>query len=394
MKLLKPSLLQPRSCNGFVLPLVLVVLAVMTLLAHTIAMRAQQAAELGSSARKEQDALLAIASTEAQVLFRVATAEAVPGGFYAANSQLLRVDGRRYLAVSGSTVRLLDTRGQVNITTASPQTLACLLGQFGIDAGRHGVLEARLRDYTDLDNLIAVGGAEAPQYLSVGKLAPRNAQLRNVFELGRVDGWERVVNARSVVGNRFVDVGGIQPRGNFALNAAPRESLMCMLGVTGDSADRLIEARRTVPLLRKEAAQGILVDAAELLEVSGGFFHGRIMSVAISYPGYPKTLEYNLSCEPPTTETSSPCRLEYSAWRVQNSPETGTETSQSSFLAGTFNQTNRASDANAFYTSSDPTRQPKTPRTQQPFEYPPTPLPEIASAAESAVVAQTYAFRF
>jgi type II secretory pathway pseudopilin PulG len=385
--------------HGFVLPMVLVVLALLSTLAYTIAMRAQQAGEAGESARQEQAALLAITSAQAQVLFRVITAEAVPGGFYGENNKILRVDGRPYTTNDGAVLSLLDTRGQLNIVSATPAIVSCLLSQMGVPIEQHAALDAKLRDYIDDDDATTIGGGEAPYYASINKIPPRNRALRNAIELGRVDGWEKIVNARSSVGNRFLDIAGIQQRGNLALNAAPRETLICLFGASSASADRFIAGRSVVPFLRKEAAIELMPEAAESLSVAGGFYHGRIMRVSIGYPGYSRRLEYNLHCEPPSTEITQPCRLEYSVWRsdlvrsgvAQPLPDAidsvvGADTSRNVAKNVAKNAANNVPN-NAGNNA--------TTRTLQPFDYPPVPLPNVASAAEAAEAAMPIIqFRF
>ncbi len=355
-----------KNQQGFLLPFVVVLMAVLATIAATISQRARIAQDVGEAARAEQQALEAIANAEANFLFRASISRTLPGGLIASNGELLRLDDRPYRTPNGAIIRVMDLRGQANLALLEEPRFRCVLSAFGAEPNQTPSLYEAYLDYRDDDSLRRLNGAEAQEYGQSALPPPRNDALRNVYELSRVFGWKQLIEQKSVSGNVLTDVVAVQPQGAFAINTAAREAIMCVLDVDGDAADRLIEARRNLPLLSTPAVAAALAVDVPVLDMRINLNQGRAFRVRISYPGYSKSLEYNLDCETTAGTYTTVCRLEYRVWRK----------SQESLIATTSEVTRQT----ALQQNQSDTPVKRTPASQNTLE--------TQSASKKVVIAQ------
>lgn len=110
-----------------------------------------------------------------------------------AASDLWRADGGRIAFTAPGmrgTATYHDAAGLISLNTSDPLLVAALLEKFGVSGEEALTLTARLRDYTDEDNVRQPRGAERQDYRLRQLPAPANSPLRRVAEASRVYGWE------------------------------------------------------------------------------------------------------------------------------------------------------------------------------------------------------------
>jgi general secretion pathway protein K len=111
-----------------------------------------------------------------------------------------RADGRaRTLPFPGGevTIRLLDEAGKLNPNVASPEVMAALLRQFGLDLQAATRLAAAIADWRFAGVEARPFGAKAAEYRQAGRdYGPPNAPFESVGELGAVLGMTPALLAR------------------------------------------------------------------------------------------------------------------------------------------------------------------------------------------------------
>ncbi|KDA00622.1 general secretory pathway protein [Hyphomonas polymorpha PS728] len=111
----------------------------------------------------------------------------------AAAEDLWRADGGRIALLSPGvrgTAEYHDLAGLVSLNSSDPALIAALLERFGISTEDALTMTARLRDFTDEDNIRRTRGAERQEYRLRGLPPPPNSPLRRVAEASGIYGWE------------------------------------------------------------------------------------------------------------------------------------------------------------------------------------------------------------
>ncbi len=265
----------PHARRGFALPAVLAVTGVVTLIfLVAITALASLTAE-ANSARARIRFLQRALTAEATLTYMVTTEPlrangvlingalfvddaVLEGGAEAQGplTQLVRLDGRPYLMDPNGPMmaRIQDQAGMVNLNYLRGHSLGNLLTDLRVPATQHGGIEARLIDYTDLNDLRRPNGAEAADYAA--SWIP-NRPLRHPAEL------LSVLNLRETVDRKAWNAAqpqltseGLQSL--FNLNTAGPYAMKMMLDIDEEQADRLIQAREQSPLLNSTMVDLVL----------------------------------------------------------------------------------------------------------------------------------------
>ncbi|HHL42267.1 MAG TPA: hypothetical protein ENJ42_01495 [Hellea balneolensis] len=210
------GLAMTKRNTGFVLPFVLVSIAILSLATVIAMQRLSNSTQVVSNFKSKSTADLAFSSAQNQVLYAVLSAEPVEGGLHlrpppAALDPFARkrspdtVDAKNYWRADGGvktfetafgTVQVIyfDTGAFVSLNTAPAQDIVNLLRYHGLkpDAARQAA--ARLIDYRDADNIRLFRGAERPDYRLHKLPGPANSTLRSFEELSSVMGWGEIIN--------------------------------------------------------------------------------------------------------------------------------------------------------------------------------------------------------
>lgn len=245
------------GADGYILPLVAVVVALLSLVLLTLA-RVQS--DFSPALRLQAaDAARARAaqSLAARVGFLLLTeplgprslrigAGAESGGGQAgmrsaAGVRLreLRLDGRSYATGEGAIVSVQDEAGLFNLNSGDEQMLAALLRQTGVGARSSDRLAATLADYVDGDDLRRANGAEAAEYRRAGLRTPLNRNMVNRWNARAALGWSEELQDADALWRLTTVADGASA---LNINTAPAPVLRAALG-EGRQADTFLRER-------------------------------------------------------------------------------------------------------------------------------------------------------
>ena len=214
----KKSFAKKRS-DGFVLPYVLVVIAILAVAGTIAATRLQNTTQTLSAVQAKTKTERMMEAAEATAVFALLGGNRVPGGydvnpnspvqtefgpmgingqrldpktaaaipkdFWSAAGGLRRVD-----TPSGPVIVMLqDTTGLPSLTKPMARPLRNVLIYAGASPREVDDLAASLADYIDIDNKKRFGGAERSDYMLKKLPPPTNSPLRSYAELASINGW-------------------------------------------------------------------------------------------------------------------------------------------------------------------------------------------------------------
>lgn len=282
---------RPRSARGYVLVTVLAAMALLALLAARLDARVQAARDANDRWGQWQQTEQLLTSARERVLFAIATRPLGTLGF-GAGATVLRVDGRPYVLADGVRVSVLDLRGLISVAhSEAPVMREFLRGQGVADRDLDGLLD-KLADYSDLDPLRRLNGAEAAEYAAAGLPPPRDDWPLSPHEVRGVLGWhERPALVNAAIENMTaVRDGWINP------NTAPPAVLRALPGASDEGVTALLalrEQRHIASALELQAASGIVVPDDPVSFYPGAFYRVRLWR-----PGSPGAVEYTVMLSP------------------------------------------------------------------------------------------------
>lgn len=258
--------------EGFVMPAVLTVVAVVTLVflvtilaLDSLTVEARQASD---EIRFRQDALSAEAdaawlmATEPVSLRGIAIGQARTildefGGEPASGAQAtaeVRLDGRLYAvprqvggqAATPLMVSMQDAAGQANVEIMDPVQKRRLFEMLGLGPDEAATFADRLIDYQDADDFRSPRGAEAEDYVRAGAGRPQNGGIARIDDLRGVLGFAEAVDARRWRAVR--DALTADPTsGSVNINTLSPEAMAIVYGVAPDRAEAVIARRESLP---------------------------------------------------------------------------------------------------------------------------------------------------
>ena len=282
--------LNPRSSNGptkqgFVLPAVLVVVGVvaLVLLATITALHGltRDASVAVRRAAFQQTAL----SLEADAAFMAASVP-MTGASLGPDPDAVALDGRVYEASAPPHVfvSLQDEGGLINADAAPPQAFERLLVGAGVPPASAQVLNERLADYIDPDDLKRADGAEAPDYRLAGLAPPPNGPLRRADQLFGILGWRDTISPQQW--SRLREWLTVDPTSTaLDVNTASPEVLEAMFGLTPDQAARATARRDKTPFVNLEdfgraAGVALVGDAERVYTFPSGRFALKVVDAS------------------------------------------------------------------------------------------------------------------
>lgn len=293
--------------KGFVLVLTLAVLAIVTIAAGHFAERVMRVMEQAQRAQKNTQALLGIADTRAEILFRLGTTRMSLYGLGQGPDDSIALDNRPYRGVGESLVRLQDNRGLLNLNIVGDDRLYRLLGILDVPADQRGRLIDTLRDYVDDDSLKRLNGAEAPEYEAAGLPPPRNERLTTPFEPQRIIGWRGLRQLWD--DDRLPSLTTISYSVALNPNTAPWEVLATLPGVTNEIAQNIIVKRQLMPITSESQIAQLSGISPQQLLMQIIVLPSDAVRVTQSAPGVPWALQYNVSLTP--NGDLGPWRIDY-----------------------------------------------------------------------------------
>ena len=166
------------------------------------------------------------------------------------SSQRWKIDGTPYEGQLGDgfyTVRITSEYGKVDINAASEVVLKNLFLNLGIQSEEVDTIVDSIMDWRDPDNLRRLHGAESDYYTSLqNPYKAKDADFETVEGLLLVKGMtpEILYGTKDRKGAiNFLTVNSHQ--GEIDINAAPKEVLMALPGISPELADSIIESRKS-----------------------------------------------------------------------------------------------------------------------------------------------------
>ena len=232
--------------KGFVLIMVLWVLAVLTVMAVSLTYMTRVESLAALSFRKSVAMkFLAEAGVErgvAEVLYRMRNLS-VEG------SDVWGVDGTPHVIETDEgnySVGITDESGKVDINRTPELILRNLLGILGHDLEVVDTITDSVMDWKDADDFYRLNGAESDYYMSLpDPYAAKDEDFETLEELMLVKGVTPEILHGEEDKKGLIDFLTVYSgTGRINLNAAPREVLMAIPGMSQEIADDLIEIRQ------------------------------------------------------------------------------------------------------------------------------------------------------
>lgn len=173
-----------------------------------------------------------------------------PLGEVILGSRYIPVDGRSLKFSERTVVSIQDNGGLINLSLYGPidhdparyEEVRRLLSRFGVPVEERDPLINKLLDYLDPDDLKRPGGAEAPEYRERGRTLPPNVPLVTPLQLRSVLDWDRYPALWQTPG--LFDVAGKGSGASMNLGTAPAAVLEIVFGITPENAESLVAERQ------------------------------------------------------------------------------------------------------------------------------------------------------
>lgn len=318
-----------KSERGFVLVLTLWVMVIVAIAAAYFAETVSDAVALAQKSRQNTQATIDMASTRAEILYRLATTSLTVDGLGRGNT-LIALDNRPYRALGDTLVRVQDSRGLLNLNQTTDDRMLRFLGLMGIPAERRSHLIDTLRDYIDADKLEHLNGAEEPQYLARLLPPPTNNALATPWEARRIIGWRD--SPQLWQNSRFIDLTTTSTVLGLNPNTAPVEVLATLPGVTEELATTLVSRRQQFPMLHTGQLAEFAGIPEQLLDMQIMVVPGDTLRITQSAHGANWGLQYSVSLTP--NGKRGPWRIDYFS-RVGNPVATASSAGAKSLLPET-----------------------------------------------------------
>ncbi|MDP2006310.1 MAG: type II secretion system protein GspK [Rubrivivax sp.] len=277
-----------RRQRGYVLVLALASMALIAFVAANFSQRIDALRASAGSMRDEARARLAAADALAVAQYWLASHAAQPMGYGDANGMVL-ADGRFYRLPGGAVVAFQDLRGLLSVNIVDRPMLTRLLQQQGVTPEATDRYLDVLEDYTDLDHLKRLNGAERSGYADQGLPGPRNDFLRSLSELALMPTWRDDV---ALVG-RLRPLLSTSRGGWINPNTAPVAVLRAVFPQAAPVQIERFVADRALGQFDSPAqitrSYGLPVGNEDIL-----MFAGREVQLTVWAPGLPQAIQYNL----------------------------------------------------------------------------------------------------
>jgi len=174
-----------RHQKAFALPLVLVILATLTIMSITLSRMAKGVVGLAQQQQQEWRDELLINDAFQQLMLLILTAKRTPGTIESSTISI-PADGR-WVGYAGLQISVRDANG-LFLVEPSTRLWQNLLKAY-MPEREAVVVAARIVDWLDVDGIASTGGMERTEYLAAGlDVMPRNGQLRTLDELLNIPG--------------------------------------------------------------------------------------------------------------------------------------------------------------------------------------------------------------
>jgi general secretion pathway protein K len=181
-------------------------------------------------------------------------------------SEIWKIDGTLYkdqLGDGNYSVRITDESGKIDInviTDANSDILRNLLKTLEVPEDDANIIVDCILDWKDADDLLHLNGAEDDYYMSLpNPYKTKNANFDTLEELLLVKGVTQEILYGDKEKRGLIDFITINSgKSQINVNAAPKEVLMAIPGMTPEIADAIIDYRQEKEILNIAEVQPIL----------------------------------------------------------------------------------------------------------------------------------------
>jgi type II secretory pathway component PulK len=234
--------------KGFVLPLVMIVLAIMTIIIMSLNKTARMKIESAQINKQIWQSEVAIRNAFNVLLYPLLTGT-LKANRIERGQQVFYLDNRQF-KIDNVTIEIQDIAGLVSLGDYNKIWMEKLLATY-IDRNKAKKISARLGDWIDEDNYPQFNGMEQNAYTANGiKVKLRNGPLRSSGELKEIKGFSHKLYREIQQSRRHkavpslrdsLIVGGV---GWFNATTAPLPALRAILNFTPKQADDFVSARQ------------------------------------------------------------------------------------------------------------------------------------------------------
>ena len=269
--------------EGFILVATLWVLAILTVLAAYIDGVTASDIDRALAARQALARELDRRSTEAAVVYLLATGRMNYRGLIYERAQrfasdsgdgisvpqvgdgALTVTDEVYAGLGEARFSIQDELGLAPVNSPASSILVATLESVGISPPDARLIAARIQDYVDVDYTLSLNGAERFDYESRGLPPPANWIMASPMEVRRVLGVSELITPGQW--RRLVPLLSMRQAMGYNFNVMPAGVLAAVVGLDESAVQPVVEARKERPiwsLSRLAMLTGIHVELDEL----------------------------------------------------------------------------------------------------------------------------------
>ena len=190
-------------------------------------------------------------------------------------SDTWKTDGTPYSGRLGEgdyEVRITDESGKIDLNSLNDTSgiiLKTLLTQIGVQDENTNIIVDSILDWKDEDDFVRLSGAESNYYMSLpNPYKAKNANFDTLEEILLVKGMTYEIFFGSEGGRGLVDFITINSGMNLVnVNAAPKEVLMAVPGITPEIADAIVSYRQSKRIMNAQE-MGISPQSAPYISFS------------------------------------------------------------------------------------------------------------------------------
>ena len=247
--------------NGIALLMVLWVLTILTVIVFSFSYMARTetyaALSFGHTVEKKFLAEAGIERGIAELFYINENKNKTPA---VAGSEVWRTDGRPYKILTDNgyyTIGIMNEGGKVDINTTPELILRNLLLNLGLNLDNVDIIVDSVMDWKDSDDLRRLHGAEDDYYMSLpDPYKTKNANVETLEELLLVKGMTPEILYGTEGKKGIIDFLTVNSKmTKININAAPKEVLSAIPGITPELADSIIAIRETQEI---QDVQGVL----------------------------------------------------------------------------------------------------------------------------------------
>lgn len=330
-----------RAPRGFVLVASLWLVAGLGLLAAYIDGLAAENVERAVTTRATLTAKLDLLSSEATVLYLIASNRNNHRGFILDEQQRfaslypeelpttgdgeLWVTDDVYRGSGNSLFSIQDEVGLVSVNTPRTTHFAALMRLAGVSRQNRDILASRIGDYVDGNSALALNGAEKFDYERAGLTQPPNWLMTTPEEARLVFGFDDIISPRQW--RRISHLMTTRPQVGFNFNTMRPELLEALLDLERQGLANLLEVRRNVPItsqrqLRELTGRALAIEEESIVTMPGrafrltlwqsGALHRQFIGVRLTPYGEfaPWRIDYRYSVQTPRDVSTVPRKTE------------------------------------------------------------------------------------